>query len=371
MSKPSNYSKRILLAVSGMSPQIVTETLYSLATNQPDPFIPTGIHLITTVSGAKEARLQLLHPKTGKLHQLRHDYGLPDIYFPEENIHIIEDFQGQHLDDIKTPAQNEAAADCITTIVRDLTKHDDTAIHVSIAGGRKSMGYYLGYALSLYGRPQDRLSHVLVTDRYESLKDFFYPTPNSCVIFDRENRALDSKEAEVMLAEIPFVRLRGGIPQNLLEGKTSFSKSIEFVRQIEIAPQLRIDTANRCFWVADIKVAVPELNFIFYRWLLERSIKGEPVKRLPTDNNLEYAKEFLAFYALVVNEAKDADRTQKALANGMPNQWMSERISLIKRSFESGLGKHTAQPFIVQSTGSNNYRQYHIALTEDQITFVA
>lgn len=37
------------------------------------------------------------------------------------------------------------------------------------------MGYYLGYALSLYGRAQDRLSHVLVTERYESLRDFFIP----------------------------------------------------------------------------------------------------------------------------------------------------------------------------------------------------
>jgi CRISPR-associated protein (TIGR02584 family) len=370
MQQPHSYPKRILLAVSGMSPQIVTETIYGLAVNQGKQFIPTEIHLITTVSGATQARLQLLHSNTGKFYQLLQDYGLPDIYFPEENIHVIEDYQRQPLDDIKTPAQNEAAADFITAIVSDLTRYDDTAIHVSIAGGRKTMGYYLGYALSLYGRQQDRLSHVLVTNGYESLPDFFYPTPNSHVIFDKGNSALDTKNAEVMLAEIPFVRLRGGIPQHLLEGKTSFSESIKFVRQIEAAPRLRINTANRCFWVADIKVILQEVNFIFYRWLLDRSIKGEPVKRLPTDNNLEYAKEFLSFYVQNVNEAKDGDRTQKVLADGMPNQWISERISLIKRSFESSLGKHAAQPFIVQSTGNNNNRQYHIALTEEQITFV-
>ncbi len=72
--QPHQYKRRILLAVSGMSPQIVTETLYSLVTHQTHAFIPTEIHLITTLAGAKEAKLQLLHAKTGKFHALCQDY---------------------------------------------------------------------------------------------------------------------------------------------------------------------------------------------------------------------------------------------------------------------------------------------------------
>lgn len=37
------------------------------------------------------------------------------------------------------------------------------------------MGFFVGYALSLFGRAQDRLSHVLVSDPFESLTDFYYP----------------------------------------------------------------------------------------------------------------------------------------------------------------------------------------------------
>jgi CRISPR-associated protein (TIGR02584 family) len=374
MRQPHEYQKRILLAVSGMSPQIVTETVYGLAMDQTAPFVPTEIHLITTLSGAKEAKLQLLHPKTGKFWQLCQDYQLCDIHFPEENIHVIEDYQGNPLDDIKTPEQNEAAADFITNVLSKLTREDadddpdnhKIALHVSIAGGRKTMGYYLGYALSLYGRRQDRLSHVLVTDRYESLKDFFYPTPQSHVIYDKENRSLDAMDAEVMLAQIPFVRLRNGIPEHLLAGKSSFNESIKFVRLIESDPQLRIDQTNRCFWVADFKIPLAEVNFIFYLWLLERSIQGKPISRLPADNNREYAGEFMNTYRKYTGEMKD-ERTKKALAQGMPNQWISERISNIKKGFETALGKHAAKPFLVQSTGNNNNRQYHIALAEDQI----
>ncbi|MBV5299598.1 MAG: TIGR02584 family CRISPR-associated protein, partial [Rhodoferax sp.] len=76
--------------------------------------------------------------------------------------------------DIRSPADNRAAADFITAQVRAITADSGCALHASIAGGRKTMGFYLGYALSLFGRPQDRLSHVLVSEPFESSYDFFY-----------------------------------------------------------------------------------------------------------------------------------------------------------------------------------------------------
>jgi CRISPR-associated protein (TIGR02584 family) len=41
------------------------------------------------------------------------------------------------------------------------TADPQASLHVSIAGERKTMGFYVGYALSLFGRTQGRLSHVL------------------------------------------------------------------------------------------------------------------------------------------------------------------------------------------------------------------
>ena len=58
--RPQDYATRILVAVTGLSPQIVTETLYALAV-APVPseprFVPTRIRLITTEEGAKESLL--------------------------------------------------------------------------------------------------------------------------------------------------------------------------------------------------------------------------------------------------------------------------------------------------------------------------
>ncbi len=70
-------------------------------------------------------------------------------------------------------ADNAAVADFITEEVREITADPNASLHVSIAGGRKTMGFYVGYALSLFGRAQDRLSHVLVPPAFESPRRFF------------------------------------------------------------------------------------------------------------------------------------------------------------------------------------------------------
>ena len=208
---PERYPRRILLCVAGLSPQIVTETLYALAVLGEPRFVPTEIHLLTTAEGAEWARLTLLSEEPGWFYRLSRDYGLPHINFTPDSIHLLRAADGRPLVDIRQVADNEAIADAITDKVRALTADPDSALHASIAGGRKTMGFYLGYALTLFGRLQDRLSHVLVSSRFESNQDFFYPTIQERVIYAADQSPLDASAATVMLADIPFVRLRDGL----------------------------------------------------------------------------------------------------------------------------------------------------------------
>ncbi len=161
--------------MTGLSPQVVTETLYALAVEAKNKFAPTEIVLLTTQEGRERARLSLLSEDPGWFHRLRRDYGLPAIAFDETSIRVLALADGQALDDIRSVSDNERAADFIAETVRAFTNDPATAVHASIAGGRKTMGFYLGYALSLYGRPQDRLSHVLVSEPFESSWEFSIP----------------------------------------------------------------------------------------------------------------------------------------------------------------------------------------------------
>jgi hypothetical protein len=49
-TNPASFQRRVLLAVSGLTPQIVTETLYALAADEHAPFVPTEVHLITSAA---------------------------------------------------------------------------------------------------------------------------------------------------------------------------------------------------------------------------------------------------------------------------------------------------------------------------------
>jgi len=216
--------RQVLLVVTGLTPQVVTETIYALWKTSPE-LVPAEVHLITTVQGADHARLNLLSPRIGWMERLRGEYQLPPIAFPPENIHVIPGTDGTVLDDIRSPQDNLCAADFITELVRRLTEDPESALHVSMAGGRKTMGYFVGYALSLFGRSQDRLSHVLVSQPFESQREFYYPSRDECPIHVQQNGkevAYDCRTAQVDLAWIPFVRLRAAQHEPLLdeEGKT-------------------------------------------------------------------------------------------------------------------------------------------------------
>ncbi len=117
--QPHEYTNRILIAVSGLSPQIITETLYALAT-QETPFVPTEIHVFTTQEGFDRARLTLLGElgdKSGWLARLRQDYQLPEIKFDESCVHVLKDEQQKPLSDIRTEHDNMLLADLITHIM--------------------------------------------------------------------------------------------------------------------------------------------------------------------------------------------------------------------------------------------------------------
>ncbi len=225
--------KKILLLVSGMSPQIITETLYVLITQSPQ-WVPDEVHLVTTLQGRSNALDQLLNPKTQVFASLLRDYGIDGaVLFNADTIHVIA-LHDAPLDDLRTPHENQAAADAISEKIRQFCLDDDIELHVSLAGGRKTMGFYAGYALSLFGRRRDKLSHVLVSDHYES-SDFYYPAPKPDVdwIKGRNGKSLDTHKAVVWLAEIPFVRMQFQLPAGLLTGQQSFSETIRLARMLD------------------------------------------------------------------------------------------------------------------------------------------
>ena len=74
MTSNDVYPRRVLFAVTGMSPQVVTETLWALIEER--NVVPTEIRLVTTLPGRECAVRDLLHPIEGMFHRLCKDLHL-------------------------------------------------------------------------------------------------------------------------------------------------------------------------------------------------------------------------------------------------------------------------------------------------------
>ena len=372
---PEAYPRRILLCVSGLSPQIVTETLYALSVENEPRFVPTEIHLLTTAEGAQRARLTLLSDEPGWFHRLRRDYGLPEIRFTLNTIHLLHAADGRPLNDIREVADNETIADSITAKVRELTADPKSAVHASIAGGRKTMGFYLGYALSLFGRPQDRLSHVLVSSPFESNSNFFYPTPVERVIFGNgpDQRPLDASDAKVTLADIPFVRLRDGLQETLLREGASFSEVVRQAQRNLAAPSLTLDVASCRVRCGETVLRLTPISFAWLSWFARRALVGLPSLHWKRIGEVE-VEVFLDEYKAALNDPL-ADDEHPIIASrrkdGIDKAFFDERNSKLKRELSRVLGHRSGLNYAVQRQETTKLAGYALDLRPEQIRFAS
>lgn len=384
----AQFSRRILLAVAGTTPQILTETLYALSQSE-RPFIPTEVHVITTSEGAHRIRLQLLEEHTGQFHQFCRDYGLTGrIIFIPENVTVLHDASGQPLADIVSPDDNALAADQIISWLRHFTRDSECAIHACLAGGRKTMGFYLGYGLSLFGREQDRLSHVLVSSEFEGNRDFFYkpPVPRTLYASGMVGRRVDERpvstaDAQIWLAEIPFVRLRDGLPGELLKGKANYTEVVEAAQASLPDNSLVLDFARREAVCGGMPVKLPPREFAFYAWHARRRVAlGEKAPLSWKDTlgagNAAMADYFRAYLEVLGGDAMQPDylEAQRAFDVGFEKDAWANIIHGINEKFTRELGKRQSRPFRLSSrqlSSRSRLNVYWVDCPVERIGFVS
>lgn len=376
--------QKILVAVTGMTPQIVTETVYALHKNH--NWLPEKIIVLTTLSGKKQIVAQLLGEK-GYFNRLREDYRLPEIEFSAETIKVIAE-NGAELDDIRTAEQNNAAADLIVQTIYDLCQDDNTELHVSIAGGRKSMGFYVGYALSLFGRVQDKMSHVLVEEAFEQNREFFYPPVESQILNTERYGMKDAKDAQIMLADIPFVRMTQNQLQFVFDKNMTFSQAVAHTQTILSGGMKVVFNVATCeVKIGDAtKFKLPEAQFSVYAAMAKRT-KEEKMTDFSQTGSLDFAKDFVHFYqyhqdgmrgnstaATQMREEKIED-LQKDNQSGNIKGTVMKRIFMESRSpinntiLPKHLGEYGSR-FEIKDAGNNNAKTYFLTIDPHLIEII-
>lgn len=367
---PETAVRRLLIAIVGLSPQVVTETLWALRTER--GFVPDEVRVILTRSARDCVVKSLLDPAEGRFHAFCRDYGLVGkIRFDESCVTVVADGEGRELDDIRTPEESAAAADTIVRVIGNACSDPNAFVHVSIAGGRKSMGFFAGYAMSLFAKPGDSVSHVLVNDPFESNRDFFYPPPEEKEIVNARGESVSSSLARVMLADIPIVRLRAGLPEDLLTGDASFGLAVEEAQRTLFPSTALVLRGDARGIVCDgVEVPLAPAQYAVLHWMAERAKRREA----PVRPRLFHAEEefFPLYERLFPTRPGDIERARKAIRSDEDFlKYFQEKRSQIGAALVKKLGRTQAARFRIVTFGKRPFVNYALSLGAEDIQLPA
>jgi CRISPR-associated protein (TIGR02584 family) len=310
---PDQKPETILLAVTGMSPAVLTETVWALAhppQGQP-PVLPHQVVVVTTSSGANQLQRELLDPRpdwqqrsvwetlrsallTRRQPGSRRSPSKPSASIPGSDgllqlctprvIEIPDARRGvkRPAADLRAAQDNEAAADFILEEVRRIVENPDTQLIASIAGGRKTMGALLYAAVSLLGRETDRVTHVLVNQPFDQCRGFFYPEqPVPHLPVATEPTPVRCRDARVELADIPFVPLRNLFERQLVRRPGGFrglvARCQERVNNLTRGPlRLELSPHRTGLRLNDSDVPLSPLQHLLMLFLVQQRQAGEP-----------------------------------------------------------------------------------------------
>ena len=284
-------SEHLLIALVGLTPAVLTETVYALCQNK-DEEIPDRILIITTEQGRKRL-IESLFEQDGweeLLHRLKIEIGAETIkgklrFGPVEDcIRLIPSLErDRNLTDIRTLEDNLAVGEFIMDTLRGPCENADVQITASLAGGRKTMGALLLSAMSLLGRFSDQLVHVLVDDPWDRIPGFLFPGCKGRFSHPNTKEPLDSSSARLTLAKVPFVPLRYIFKEEIGKFTGNYKHLIERLRRqaagIEIKTHIEIDLKRGRVKISDTIIPTSDKEFAFYATLAQRAADALPPLR--------------------------------------------------------------------------------------------
>jgi CRISPR-associated protein (TIGR02584 family) len=289
-------SKNILICVTGLTPQIVTETLFCLSVKEKTPI--DEIYILTTKRGKYVILGKDTAPNTPKsplkkeIENLCRQYKLPLPKFENSDTHIIAAKEESiELPDIRSDKDNILFPNKVSAFIREKAADLDNTLYCVITGGRKSMSVHLANSLALFARENDQLLHVLTKEEHE-FKDF-YP----------KNK---QQANDLEISKIPFVRLRPLLSKQMKSGRLinySFDRIVSFTqKQVKLATGkniLFVDIEGRELKFGDEVISLEPMELLFYYHFVDKKQKGlgkisiHEIQAPVTSNKfLEYFSQF-------------------------------------------------------------------------------
>lgn len=368
---PGGVFRKVLIALCGLTPQVVTETLWALGRMTPS-VVPDEIWILTTGVGRAKCLAELVGSKGAVAAYFREYPPRPRrLKFDSETIISLNRDSGSSLEDVRTARDNEAVANNIAEFLRTQTARPDVRLHCSVAGGRKTMGVLLAAALQLYGRADDRLYHVLVSPpAFENHPEFFFPPKRPRTFHDKDGTRLDMREAVIELAEVPFIPLRAVLSEDIYLEKRNFTALVEQARKelrALLNPEpVRVDLARNRLVIGTAMIRLRPAQARLYT-ALARIKKDHCTRR-----ERPQCGECTDCYPRFTKENWDAEKTRLAQVGvELPfkdiERFRSE-LSKVNATLAADLGsKRLAERYAIRSVGEGRGKAYGLAVDKTLI----
>lgn len=366
-------SREIFIFGIGVTPQIITEGVYSLANADPPVFFDE-ILIITTKTGKDIIVEKLI--KEPHFRELCESIGgkYAGLSLDERCIAVPKYDNGEELNDIRTTEDNRIMGDFIASFVKEKTSNATSRVHAFLSGGRKTMPFYLGLSMELYSRPWDKIYHILVTPDFESNRDFYYKPPKNKKI-KCGDKTLNTDDAEITLIELPALKLRNKIRADIkgIEGAVEYAqKEIDTsIGHPSISVFLKdgtvkINLPKEQDAAGSVDIKLSPIHLMVYAQYLKTKINGCKYKErqycadctecFPSllDLSTKPALEEMAKIYRVIRPS-NADMLLYNHKDGLSMDELRQSISKIKKIFSDSLRDETLASFCAISTINKNY----------------
>ncbi len=330
----------VLICLIGKSPQILTESLYFLVVRHQvridKLIIITTSESISEIKDAITKNLEIFKVSN----KLKYDWQLDYQYASEE---IYE-------------RQEESSLTKLIFEIVQSEKIKGSNLHCIISGGRKTMSVDLAIALSIFGGIQDKMYHIVASDKFVKSGKYFPET-------EEESR-------ELVFFEKPFVRLKAVEPREKFDGISSLVSEVQNSIDSRLdLPELKIYAQDRAIEVNGTRIGMQPLPFSVYYFFAR--IAGTFIRggKMFSDEN---AKEIWNYYKEFSQAYGQFQRVKSGLwIEGQINfELVQKSISIIRKQLNDSIQNTALSDFyLINTIGNYADKHYGIKLNKSRVKF--
>ena len=372
--------KRTLIAVCGLAPQVITETVYALCQQGRRPDL---VVVLTTREGRDACLTELFDGEKGAWYRLLDDLKIPieAIDFSPHRILAVSGPRGRELSDIRDESDNAAFLKACMHAAWEHSRVADNPVFYSIAGGRKTMGACLAFAAQAYGRPQDRIFHVLVSPEFENSREFYYPPtpPVHITLRDGSNEPYtkSTRYARIQLVPMPFFSFRNQLEDRYLQRAYDPATLLSSLVREE-CPQMVVDLSQGKLTWKNQQLDLPPVQMALYALLAEikkdHHCADEPCACcdacwLPQHQLLEKQQTLSRLYRALAPGRQPQEMSNSGIYGLTPDNFNSYR-SKLNRAIEKRFGVLDAELLRIGSSGKRPHVRYGLKIRREQLVIV-